>query len=119
VSDVSRQLGDDVHHDALQGDRVAILRPPRHSAERIERQLLDGRVGEGPHSPVEVDDAVTGFVLGRVPVGLRVGLEILVRDPLVGRRPFTAEGVGEVPRSSQGPSPFCEAVDMLVSRDPE
>jgi hypothetical protein len=53
-------------------------------------------VGECPHSPVEVDDAVAGFVLGGVPVGLRVGLEILIRDPLVGRRPFTAEGVTEV-----------------------
>ena len=62
----------------------------------LERQFLDRRIGEGPDPPIQVDDLVAGFALGRVPVGLRVGLEIRFGDPLLGRRPSPAEGVSEV-----------------------
>ena len=73
----------DVCDDPLECDVLVCLPPPGDAAGRVERQRGDGLVGEGPHSAVEIDDACRRFILGGVPIGLRVGLVDRFGDDLI------------------------------------
>src|SRR3954452_2968497 len=58
------RLGDDVHQNLLQGHLRAIARPPRHPADGLQRQRVDGRVRHCPCPVVERQDVLAGLLRG-------------------------------------------------------
>src|SRR5512133_103402 len=67
----------DIHHDLLQGDLLAIRRPPRNSARRFERERLDSGVCMCCGLLIERDD-VFPRLFGRRP-HIRVDLSTFVK----------------------------------------
>src|ERR1022692_3294938 len=72
VPRVPVSLGDHVDQDPVQRHLAPVARPPRHVADRVQRQRADRRVRMGPGAVVEPDDLLTRLVGGRPHV--RVGL---------------------------------------------
>src|SRR5699024_656862 len=68
----------------------------RNLSRRVERQGVERLVREGPDPPVEVEDVLSGFRLGGVPIGLRIVFEDLIEDHFVPVWPGPVEGVAEV-----------------------
>jgi hypothetical protein len=69
VTSVTAELSDHVNDDPLQGHVLASQSPPRDRPRRVERQLRDRLVREGPDTVVEVDQPLSGLLLRGVPVG--------------------------------------------------
>ena len=61
---------------AVQRHLAAVVGPPRHPADRVQRQRLDGGVGVRPRPPVEVDDLLAGLLGGRPHVGVGLGVVV-------------------------------------------
>ncbi len=85
-----------VRDDPPEGDVLVPFPPPGNPAGGFEREGVDGLVGEGPHSAVEVDEAGRRFIMGGVPIGLRVGLVGRLGNNLLRGWPGPSEGRPEV-----------------------
>src|SRR5690625_7525364 len=68
----------------------------RNLSRRVERQGVERLVREGPDPPVEVEDVLSGFRFGGVPIGLRIVFEDIFEDYFVPVWPGPVEGVAEV-----------------------
>lgn len=72
VTGVTLRFGRDVHQDLEQRDRR--VSPPRHAADRVQRELADGRVRDVPSRSTAGDDVLAGLVGGGPELGVRLGV---------------------------------------------